>query len=50
MVNQIYPPQLQLNKDNASDTEAPFLALHLSVSNGFISTKNMTIAMILVLT
>ena len=50
MVHQIYPPQLQLNKDNASDTEAPFLASHLSVSNGFISTKNMTIAMILVLT
>ena len=25
MVNQIYPPELQLNKANASDTEAPFL-------------------------
>ena len=24
MVNQIYPPYLQLNKANASDTEAPF--------------------------
>ena len=24
MVNQIYPPQLQLNKANTSDTEAPF--------------------------
>ena len=24
MVNQIYPPQLQLNKANISDTEAPF--------------------------
>ena len=24
MVNQIYPPELKLNKDNASDTEAPF--------------------------
>ena len=25
MVNQIYPPGLQLNKANTSDTEAPFL-------------------------
>ena len=29
MVNQIYPPELQLNKAYTSDTEAPFLA-HLS--------------------
>ena len=27
MVNQIYPPELQLNKANISDTEAPFLDL-----------------------
>ena len=33
MVNQIYPPELQLNKANISDTEAPFLDLHLSVAN-----------------
>ena len=39
MVNQIYPPELHLNKANASDTEAPFLDLHLSISNGFISSK-----------
>ena len=39
-VNKIYPPELQLNEANASDTEAPFLDLHLSVSNGFVSTKN----------
>ena len=25
MVNQIYPPELQLNKAKTSDTEAPFL-------------------------
>ena len=25
MVNQIYPPELELNKANTSDTEAPFL-------------------------
>ena len=35
MVNQIYPPELQLNKANTSDTEAPFLDLYLSISNGF---------------
>ena len=28
MVNQIYPPELQLNKANTSDTEAPFLDYH----------------------
>ena len=39
MVNQIYPSELQLNKANTSDTEAPFLDLHLSVSNGFVSSK-----------
>ena len=39
MVNRIYPPELQLNKANASDTEAPFLDLHLSVSDGFVSSK-----------
>ena len=39
MVNQIYPSELQLNKANISDTEAPFLDLHLSVSNGFVSSK-----------
>ena len=39
MVNQIYPPVLQLNKANTSDTEAHFLDLHLSISNGFVSSK-----------
>ena len=39
MVNQIYPPELQLNKANTSDTEAPFLDLHLSISNGFVSSE-----------
>ena len=35
MVNPIYPPELQLNKGNTSDTDAPFLDLHLSsISNG----------------
>ena len=39
MVNRIYPAELQLNKDNFSDTEAPFLDLNLSISNGTVSTK-----------
>ena len=39
MDNQIYPPELQLNKANISYTEAPFLDLHLSVANGFVSYK-----------
>ena len=39
MVNRIYPPELQLNKSYTSDTEAPFLNLHLSISNGFVSSK-----------
>ena len=39
MVNRIYPPELQLNKANTSDTEAPFLDLHLSIANGFVSSK-----------
>ena len=29
MVGQIYPTELQLNKANSSDTEAPFLDLSL---------------------
>ena len=39
MVNQIYPSELQLNKANTSNTEAPFLDLHLSISNGYVSSK-----------
>ena len=39
MVSQIYPSELQLNKPNTSDTEAAFLDLHLSISNGIVSTK-----------
>ena len=37
MVSQLYPSELQLNKANTSDTEAPFLDLHLS--NDIVSTK-----------
>ena len=39
MVDHIYPPELQLNKANVSDTEASFLDLHLSISDGFIRSK-----------
>ena len=37
MVGQIYPTELQLNKQNSSDTEAPFLDLNLSVTYIFLS-------------
>ena len=39
MVSQIYPSELPLNKANISDTEAAFLGLHFSISNGIVSTK-----------
>ena len=39
MVNRIYPSELQLNKANVSNTEASFLDLHLSISDGFVKTK-----------
>ena len=39
MVNRIYLSELQLNKANTCDTETPFLDLHLSISNGFVSSK-----------
>ena len=39
MVKRIYLAELQLNKANSSDTEAPFLDLNLSISNGTVSTK-----------
>ena len=39
LVNHIYPPELQLNKANTSDTEALFLDLHPSISNSFISAN-----------
>ena len=39
MVGHIYPSELQLNTANVSDTEASFLDLHLSLSDGFVKTK-----------
>ena len=40
MVGQIYPNELQLNKENSFDTEAPFLDLDLSITNGIVSSKS----------
>ena len=39
MVSQIYPTDLQLNKDNSSDTEAKFWDMDLSITNGIVSSK-----------
>ena len=39
MVGQIYTTELQLNKANSSETEAPFLDLNLSITNGIVSSK-----------
>ena len=39
MVDRIYPTELQLNRANSSDTEAPFLDSNLCISNNTVSTK-----------
>ena len=39
IVGQIYPTEHQLNKAYSSDTEAPFLDLNLSKTNGIVSSK-----------
>ena len=39
MVDRIYPTELQLNRANASDAEAPFVDLNLCTCNGTVSTK-----------
>ena len=39
MAHRIYPAELQRNKANASDTEAAFLDLILSIHNDTVSTK-----------
>ena len=40
MVGQIYPTELQFNKANSSDTEALFLNMNLSLTNGIASSKS----------
>ena len=37
--DSVMAPELQLNKVNISDPKVPFLDLHLSVANGFVSSK-----------
>ena len=39
IVSQIYPIVLLLNKANSSGTEAPFLDMGLSITNGIVSSK-----------
>ena len=39
MVGQIYPTELQLNKANSSDTEAPFFVWNLSITNCIVSSR-----------
>ena len=39
MVSQIHRADLYLNTANTSDTEGPFLDLHLSILDGFVSSK-----------
>ena len=50
MADRMYPAELHLNKANSSDTEAPFLYLNYSISNGTVPTKiynNWTILMLI---
>ena len=50
MLGQIYPTELQLDKAKSSDTEAPFLDLNLSITNGIVFfLKFMINGMILIL-
>ena len=39
MVHRIYPAELQLNNANASDTDAAFLDLNVSIHNDIVSAK-----------
>ena len=38
VVGRVCPPGLRLGRADTYDTEAPFLDLHLSISNGFVSS------------
>ena len=38
-ISQIYPSGLQLKKANSFENETPFLDLHLSILDGFVSCK-----------
>ena len=39
MLDRLYTAELQLNKANSSDTEAPFMVFNLSISNGTVTIK-----------
>ena len=39
VAKHIHPSKLQLNKANSSDTETPFLDLHLTISEDLVSSK-----------
>ena len=39
LISQNYPPELQLDKTNSSDTKVAFLHLHWSIVDGFVSCK-----------
>ena len=49
MVDRIYPTELQLNRANSSDIEAPFLDLNLCISNVQLPPKYMINGTILIL-
>ena len=38
-IREIYPTEHQFNKANSYNTEAPFLDLDLSITNGILSSK-----------
>ena len=42
LISQIYPPELQLNKANSSDTEAAFLDLHLQSTPVISNSKGLS--------
>ena len=49
IVDRIYPTELQLNRANSSDTQAPFWDLNLCISNGTVPSKFMINGTILIL-
>ena len=49
LVGQIYPTELQLNKANFYETEAPVFRLNLSITNGIVSFKIYDKQMILIM-
>ena len=50
MVGRIFLPELQLNKTNASDTEAQYLDLHLSIFKRIFFIQSLISSLTLILT